>query len=113
MSASLKYTLSKKRKKWVQMVHPGLLELVNILQDIPWNEYYYEGSSLVEFSGNSTAQKTVQMKAKTPTYPYMLFGGICYNILHKEYKGTNMLIPSIFAPRHKISSGSTSRLDLP
>lgn len=90
MSVSLKYTLSRKRKKWVQMVHPGLLELVNILQDIPWNEYYYEGSSLVEFSGNSTVQKTVQLKAKTPTYPYMLFGGICYNILHKEYKGTNI-----------------------
>ena len=90
MSAPLKYTLSGKRKKWVQTVQPGLLELVNILKDIPWNDYNYEGSSLVEFSGKTKSEKIIQLKAKAPTYPYMLMGGICYNLLHEEYKSANI-----------------------
>ena len=87
---SLKYTLSLERKKWIEVVQPGLLELVKILKSIQWNDYSYEGSSLVEFAGKSKKEKTIQLKGTISEIPYKLFGGICYNILHDEYKTINI-----------------------
>ena len=87
---SSKYTLSLERKKWIEVVQPGLLELVKILKSIQWNDYSYEGSSLVEFVGKSKEENTIHLEATISEVPYKLFGGICYNILHDEYKAINI-----------------------
>lgn len=94
MSGSLKYTLSKKRKHWVAMLHPGLLKLVKIIKTIPFDEYSYDGECLVSFDKNDENKiNTVHIEIKKENAklkPYMLFGGICYNILHEKYTSTNI-----------------------
>lgn len=107
MSGQLKYTLSDRRKHWVKRTHPGLLNLVKLLKKIPFEDYSYEGSCLVSFDrvnenkirfmdeDNKTHQpdvvQSINIKIKpSKEKPYLLLGGICYNILHDQYKSTNI-----------------------
>jgi len=94
-----KYTLNEKRKVWVKNMYPNLNILLNTIQNVHWNEYEYNGDAVISFNVNDkneepkdplNIEQVVPVSSEKETLDYILFGGICYEILSDVYQNVKL-----------------------
>ena len=106
-------TTDKERVFWIEMVYPFGAQFLQIVKEIPWKDYIFEGKTdiLIEESnenesnekktqkvnvdlgmGNESYRKeTSEGKAELQSIPYVLFGGVGCELYNRKYK-TNILL---------------------
>lgn len=107
-----KYTLDTTRKNWIKSVFPHVEPLVDIVANIPYDQYNYHGDIIYTTYGElpeETLEATFEeaMQNKDEIYKlevlfqdqvplsdnslhYNFFGGICFELLNDTYPNVNL-----------------------
>ena len=103
-----KYTLDITRKNWIQSVFPHVKTLIDIVANIPYNQYNYSGDiiyttygTLEEEEEGFTKSFVSQIKHELiknylinlpseNSLRYNFFGGICFELLNDIYPNVNL-----------------------
>ena len=87
-----KYTKDKERIIWTTNAYNVALFLLDVVKQIPWDKYTFNGISIVwepntdgEFILVQKNVKASYIKLSEKFIPYCLFGGSCYEILNNLY----------------------------
>ena len=106
-----KYTFDNTRKNWIKSVFPHVETLVNIVANIPYNKYNYNGDIVYTYTGeikedndedvgyhpdnikkfeNKVIANRVIRANENNDLHYNFFGGICFELLNDAYPNVNL-----------------------
>lgn len=104
-----KYTFDISRQNWIKSVYPYLENLLNIVVNIPYDTYNYNGDIVYTYSGvlkeydesykpqtsmedlpNPIIRQSTFRVEKKNSVSYNFFGGICFELLNDSYPNVNL-----------------------
>jgi len=93
-----KYTFNKERQIWIMNVYPFADTFINVVRDMPWNSYSYNGNCEFsnkgddddEYSGGSPENALINQIQSIGTPNYCFFGGTVYEILNRKYSNVSL-----------------------
>lgn len=88
-----KYTTEKHRQEWTKSIYPYSPYFIQIIQEIPWNDFSYQGMNQFiienEIDARHSEKTIVELECKTTDkINYKFFGGSVYELLNIKYKKT-------------------------
>jgi hypothetical protein len=86
-----KYTTEKHRQEWTKTFYPYSPYFIQLIQEIPWNDYNFHGKNQFitenEIDVRHTEIELVELECKTNSnINYKFFGGSVYELLNIKFK---------------------------